>query len=164
MRLPTVLALAFIACLASPAHAQRNYQPLEERLTPEQMRETGLDQLTAGQLERLNRILGEEEVVRTQAIRDEVEVQAKRERGSRHGPERELIVSKLKGEFRGWSPGTRFELENGQVWRVTDTPEYYVRIVNAVMAPAVVVSPGMVGGWYLQVEGHSPRAKVQLVK
>ena len=44
-----------------------------------------------------------------------------------------------------------------------DTQEYYVPKSKAVAAPAVVLVPGLLGGWYLQVEGHGPRAKVQRV-
>ena len=68
------------------------------------------------------------------------------------------VTSTLTGDLRGWSRGTVFTLENGQRWRVIDG-EYYSGkpLGNA----KVVVSPGKISGWYLQVEGHNPRPKVQ---
>jgi hypothetical protein len=64
----------------------------------------------------------------------------------------------IKGEFRGWSKGAVVELDNGQRWRVTEG-ELYLR--KTMVNPKATISPGMVGGWYMQVEGQSPRAKVQ---
>lgn len=157
----TFVGLMLLAC-ASVALAQGGYRKIEQRLTPEQMQATGLDRLGADQLALLNKLLGDEHAAQTEALREEIAAKAEKTRSG--GGEREPVLSKIVGEFRGWSPGTQFELGNGQVWRVVDTPEYYVRKANATVAPAVIVSPGLVGGWYLQVEGHSPRAKVRRVK
>ena len=53
-----------------------------------------------------------------------------------------------------------FELENGQRWRVVDG-EYYTstRLAN----PKVTVKPGLLGSWYIRIEGVSIGAKVRRV-
>ena len=162
MKLRSAFVLVLLACSSAPVLAQSGYTAIEQRLTRQQMQATGLDQLSAEQLALLNRLLGEEHASQTEAIREEVESRSRQERLADRG--REPIVSKIVGEFRGWSSSTQFQLDNGQRWRVIGTPEYYVRKVNASVAPAVVIMPGLVGGWYMQVEGHSPKAKVQQVR
>lgn len=160
-RLTLLLALA---CCASALQAQESYRPIEQRFTAEQMRATGLDQLDAEQLQRLNALLRDEQATQVATVREEAEQEAKTSAGSGFfDRDREPVLSKIDGEFAGWSAGTRFRLANGQTWRVIDTAEYYVPKSKATTAPAVVLAPGLLGGWYLQVEGHGPRAKVQRV-
>lgn len=154
--LPKIVALM---CLALPlvAMAQLTYVPIEQRLTAEQMRETGLDTLSDQQLQRLNLLLNGEQAV--------VEERVERATRSRlttllDRTNAEPIRAAVKGTFRGWVPGREIELENGQRWRVTEG-ELYLR--KPVEGATATVSPGMISGWYLQVDGQSPRAKVQLV-
>jgi hypothetical protein len=160
-RLALPLALA---CCAFALQAQESYRPIEQRFTAEQLRATGLDQLSAEQLRALNALLREEQTAQVAAVREETETEVRKSRGSGFfDREREPVVSRIDGEFGGWSAGTRFQLANGQTWRVIDTPDYYVPKSKAMTAPAVVLAPGLLGGWYMQVEGHGPRAKVQQV-
>lgn len=149
--LPLTLTLLLVA-MPSLATAQQRYVPIEQRLSPEQLQSTGLDRLSAQQLQLLNGLLGDEQAM----------VEARAETSTRNrladGPGRQPVEAAIKGEFRGWVPGRVIELENGQRWRVTEG-ELHVR--KTVAHAKATVSPGLVGGWYLQVEGHSPRAKVQ---
>lgn len=70
----------------------------------------------------------------------------------------EALVSRLKSEFRGWSKGTVFELENGQRWQVVGADEY----VSPPMPPcAVSIKPGVLGTYWMQFEGVRSRAKVK---
>lgn len=154
--LPIVLAAALLMH-ATAAQAERNYVPIEKRLTAEQFKSTGLDQLSAAQLELLNSLLSEEQKTVVQATKAE---SAKRPSGGLFGDGAEPVVTTLKGEFKGWSKGTILNLENGQRWRVIDG-DYYVG--KAIAAPKVRVAPGKISGWYLKVEGHNPSAKVQLL-
>lgn len=152
--LPLVLVAALLMH-ATAAQAERNYLPIEKRLTAEQLKATGLDQLSATQLELLNSLLSEEQKTVVQATKAET---AKRDSGGLFGRGAEPVNTTLKGEFKGWSKGTILSLENGQRWRVVDG-DYYVG--KAVAAPKVQVTPGKISGWYLRVEGHNPSAKVQ---
>ncbi|WP_368562720.1 hypothetical protein [Pseudoxanthomonas sp. UTMC 1351] len=154
MRIFLALAAALLMHTAD-ARAERDYVPIEKRLSAEQLKATGLDQLSSTQLELLNSLLSEEQKTVVQAIKAESKG---RPSGSLLGGGTEPISTALKGEFKGWSKGTVFNLENGQRWRVIDG-DYYVG--KAVASPRVQVTPGKISGWYLKVEGHNPSAKVQ---
>ncbi|CAN5642238.1 hypothetical protein BH23PSE2_BH23PSE2_10950 [soil metagenome] len=156
------LSLSALLCLVTaPVLAQQAYMPIEQRLSAEQMRATGLDQLSADQRALLNRILGEEHVDQAKAVREQLEREDGKDGLIRR--DRAPILTRLSGEFQGWTTGTHFRLENGQTWRVIGTPSYYVPRSRASTGPAVIITPGLLSGSYLQVEGHSPRAKVQPV-
>jgi len=73
----------------------------------------------------------------------------------------EPITSTLQGEFRGFGKARRFVLANGQEWEQSDdTVLSGVRKTN----PAVSISPGLLGVWYLRVDGVNTRAKVRRTK
>ena len=149
-----VLSLLFGVC--SPAWAAPDYVALEKRLTPEQMQATGLDTLNAEQLRLLNALLSEEDRATVEAVRKD---DGPRVTGTLFGGAGlEPVTSTLTGNLRGWSRGTVFTLANGQRWRVTEGDYSATKpLGNA----KVVVSPGKISGWYLQVDGHNPRPKVQ---
>ena len=148
-------AMALLA-LAAPiaAFAERPYVAIEQRLSAEQMRATGLDQLTAQQLSLLNQLLREEQAT---VAADSAATERSRRLHEADAP----VTSTLKGEFHGWEPGTVFELENGQRWRVVDG-EYVTstRLAN----PKVTVRPGALSSWYIQIEGVSIGTKVRRVE
>jgi hypothetical protein len=148
-------AIAMLAILApGAALAERPYVAIEQRLSAAQMQATGLDQLDAEQLSLLNQLLSEEQT----SVAAE-SAAAERERKTREAET--PVASALKGEFRGWQTGTVFELENGQRWRVVDG-EYYTntRLTN----PKVTVRPGLLGSWYIRIEGVPIGAKVKRVE
>lgn len=75
---------------------------------------------------------------------------------SREMPDR--LESRLADTIEGWEPNTRFRLDNGQVWQVVDgSRAYYGKLER----PRVVVSRGMLGSFYLQIDGvnQSPRVR-----
>lgn len=151
--LPAVISLLLLALPL--AAAAQSYVPIEQRLTAEQMQASGLDTLSRQQLQVLNSLLSNEQAV----VEERVE-QTTRSRlaGLLDRNQAEPIRGAVKGEFRGWVPGKVIELETGQRWRVTEGTLYLRR---PMAAPMATVTPGMVSGWYLQVDGQSPRAKVQ---
>jgi hypothetical protein len=55
----------------------------------------------------------------------------------------------------GWAPGTVFELENGQLWKVLKG-----ELRKALQSPEIVVVPGIAGRWFLQVDEDMPKARV----
>lgn len=150
-------SIALAAFLAAPmGHAQVPTADLEQRLTPEQMRATGLDRLSAAELALLNRLLREDRA-------DARNAEALATAGLRAPSERTQTVrveSALTGEFRGWSPGSVLQLQNGQQWRVQEG-ELHTRPVTS---PKVTVEPGIMGAWYLRVEGQVQRAKVRRIR
>jgi hypothetical protein len=71
------------------------------------------------------------------------------------------IRSNVVGRFEGWAPGTIFTLANGQVWRVTDDTDAVLPIMQD---PKVEITRGLMGAYFLQVDGHTNSARVARVK
>jgi hypothetical protein len=71
------------------------------------------------------------------------------------------IRSTVVGRFDGWAPGAIFTLANGQVWKVTDDTDAVLPIMQN---PNVEITRGLIGAYFLQVEGHSNSARVVRVK
>lgn len=69
------------------------------------------------------------------------------------------IESRIVGEFRGWEGRTLFTLENGQRWQV----ESGTYVSPPMTGPAVKIVPGVLGSFYMLVDGVRPRVKVKLV-
>ena len=67
------------------------------------------------------------------------------------------IRSRVKGSVSGWEPGTVFELENGQTWKVL---KGNMKLRKPFESPEIVVVPGIAGRWFLQVDEDLPKARV----
>ncbi|MFC7520908.1 hypothetical protein ACFQS6_13620 [Xanthomonas populi] len=164
--------IALMACLtlaltAVPALAQRVVQgDLQSQMSTEQFKTAGLDKLNASELAALNdwlqgKVAKEAAVVVEQAKeagRQEVIV---KNRGFFDFGSKEPIESTIVGEFKGFSKGRVYTLANGQDWEQSDTAN-----LSGVRkdAPKVKIKPGLVGVWYLQIEGYNTPAKVRRVK
>lgn len=157
-----ILSSLFVAAMllahAGNAHAERGYVDIEKRLTAEQLQATGLNLLSAEQLRLLNSLLNDEQQDIVKAAKADSEKTVLGTWFSDGG--KEPISSTLSGDFRGWSTGTIFNLENGQRWRVIEGKYYLGKPLQGLK---VLVVPGKISGWYMQVEGQNPRAKVQRV-
>lgn len=147
-----VIALSLIAPGVS---AMPPLVDIEQRLTPEQMHATGLDTLSHAQLQRLNELL-RDEGLQTKAVQG-----GPSDKDPRHqsyiGLDAEPIKSRLKGSVTGWAPGSVFELENGQQWKVLKGS---MKLRKPMQAPEVMVIPGFAGRWFLQVDEDLPKARV----
>lgn len=150
-------ALLCLLLLVTPliATAQQAYVPIQNRLSAEQMRASGLDTLSDQQLNVLNALLSNEQAVVEQRVE---ETTRNRFAGLFNHQDVEPVRSPVKGEFRSWFVGKVIELENGQRWRVT---EGELRLRHPLTAPMATITPGRIGGWYLQVEGQTAHAKVK---
>ncbi|HEX2667464.1 MAG TPA: hypothetical protein VHP13_03730 [Gammaproteobacteria bacterium] len=71
------------------------------------------------------------------------------------------ISSYISGEFRGWSGGTSFRLDNGQVWEQTDDA---VLTLGALTHPKVTISRGLFNSYYMSVEGVRDTVQVKRIK
>lgn len=173
-----LLATAGIACADSP------YVPLEQRLSAEQMKATGLDALSPAQLKLLNSLLNEEKALESAAPVSSPEIAAAVPAASAPtapavpadtpvavtssspadrpmmGFNEKPIISRLKGTLTGWDEGTVFELENGQQWKVL---KGRMKLPKPLTDPAVKLVPGIVGRWFLQVSEDYPMARVYLI-
>jgi hypothetical protein len=173
MSAATRIVLALMFFLTAPfTLAARDYVDIEDQLTPEQRRDTGLDMMTAQQLELLNRLLREKAAVGAEAlsttapVRDaaaDTDAAAAARRGDE--PPRAVamdldirtIRSRLRGPVAGWEPGTEFRLENGQTWKVLKGA---MKLRRTLESPEILVVPGLAGRWFLQVHEDYPKARV----
>lgn len=148
--------------------AQVPYVDIEQRLTAEQIKQVGL---SPTQLELLNRMLRDaanpentpavtadtrHEPGQASESSEAAQTQARRS-SSYIGLNDEPIHSRLKGSVSGWEPGTVFELENGQQWKVLKGK---MRLSQTRHSPEIVVVPGVAGRWFLQVDEDMPKARV----
>lgn len=146
--------------LVAPAHAQ---PPIEQQMTPEQFKASGLDKLSPAELSNLNAWLNNTLEVETtkaaQLAKDKVETE---NRGFLTFGKSDPIVAKIAGEFHGFAKGRRWTLDNGQSWEQVDAASLAgVHKTD----PQVKISPSLVGNaWYLQVEGYNTRASVRRIK
>lgn len=167
LHLPTLALL--LACIAPAASAQ---QTIQQRMTAEEFRSAGLDRLSADELASLDRWLQrqvqEEASAATEQAREEGRAQARREAreagagaaGGRSTAADGPLRTSIAGEFSGFARGQRYTLANGQVWEQTDASR--LEGVRA-SSPAVTLTPGVFGTWYLRIDGYNTRAKVRRV-
>lgn len=163
----TAASLAFVLALlpfAAPA-GEPAYVAIEQRLTAEQRRATGIDTLSAEQLRLLNDLLRDAAAADARAApakaRDtQASVAAagtppatRNFVGLQDGP----IKARLKGSIGSWAPGTVFELDNGQRWQVLKGE---MTLRKPLDAPEILVVPGIAGRWFLQVDEDAPKARV----
>lgn len=72
----------------------------------------------------------------------------------------EMLESRIAGRFEGWDPGTRLTLANGQVWEVLDTK----RVSYDLPSPAVRVKRGMLGSFFIEIDGVTATPRVRRVQ
>ncbi len=162
-----ILALQGVANAAATCAPPRD---LEQRLTREQLRDTGLDTLAPAQLALLNRLLREEACAAATSSNTDANASVAQTPAANPppavgyvpGPEYDdkPITSRLRGEVAGWAPGTIFELDNGQRWQVVKGE---LRLPKTLQSPMVMVVGGFAGRWFLQVDENYPKARVVLL-
>jgi len=154
-----LLALAALLPLATSALAQ---QKIEQQMSYEQFKASGLDKLSAGELANLNAWLdGKLEVETAKAAEGARQESGDDRRGMVERESRDPVVAAITGAFAGFGKGRQFTLDNGQVWQQIDDASLSAKLDN----PKVRITPGLLGGaWYLAVDGYNTRAKVQRVK
>jgi len=150
-----LILCAGLVFAATVVQAQSAYVEVEKRFDAEEMHEAGLDTLSAVQLAALNRLLREKQLAPT------AEIAGQRTRKdtprSYIGLDDQPIHSRVKGNVEGWAPGTVFELENGQQWKVLKGE---MKLRKPLQAPEIVVVPGIAGRWFLQADEDMPKARV----
>lgn len=76
------------------------------------------------------------------------------------GGEVREIESRVVGEIRNLREGTRFELENGQVWQQVERTNRNYRATN----PRVEIREGFMNSYRMRLEGLNGRIRVRRVK
>jgi len=152
------LVLATSLLPATPLEAS-SFSTLEERMSAAEFREAGLEKLSAEELAALNAWLSKQGTGGGPAASTE-DRRGLREASTAasNGP----IRSRLVGESTGWTYGTVFRLENGQVWRSVDRDSELsgIRVSN----PAVEIRQGVMGTWRLKFADYNTAARVERVE
>lgn len=167
--LPRLFCFSLLALALYPGHAlaqRSNAADLQQQMSPEQFRAAGLDKLSPDELAALNawlqgRVEQSISQVREQALEEGRQEVIVRHRGFLSFGSDEPIVAVLPGRFSGFAKGRQYLLDNGQVWEQTDDARLSGASGND---RQVRISPGLMGAWYLQVDGINTRAKVRRVK
>ncbi|MET3010086.1 MAG: hypothetical protein ACI4N1_12065 [Stenotrophomonas koreensis] len=167
--LPRLFCFSLLALALYPGHAlaqRSNAADLQQQMSPEQFRAAGLDKLSPAELAALNawlqgRVEQSISQVREQALEEGRQEVIVRHRGFLSFGSDEPIVAVLPGRFSGFAKGRQYLLDNGQVWEQTDDARLSGASGND---RQVRISPGLMGAWYLQVDGINTRAKVRRVK
>ena len=73
--------------------------------------------------------------------------------------EAEPLTSTLVGDFRGWSGGTIFTLEDGTRWVQQNRPDVLL-YSPAIHSPKVKIYPATKSGFWFEIEGVSARLRV----
>jgi len=152
---------SLLLILAGSVVAQERFS---DRLTPEQRKAAGLDQLTPAQLAALDAMVKADQQqgvaqVREKAraeLKEEVKAEVRKETKAQvqvevHKEEQQRrdaetrVLSRIAGKFSGWDGATQFKLENGQVWRQSESGVYYIKPVDS---PAVLIEK-VFGSWRL---------------
>ncbi len=170
-RLRLLACAALLLSLSAPALAQRVVEgDLQQQMSPAEFKAAGLDKLSAQELATLNRWLqGKVEAATTQAVaavRESAREEGRQEvivknRGFFDFGSSEPIESTLQGEFRGFGQGRNYVLQNGQEWEQVDTTHYSG---GRKESPKVSMRPGLMGVWYMKVEGVNVQPKVRRTK
>ncbi len=152
MRLNPSLALILFAT-ASVAGAQTAAPTLEERMSQAEFHATGLDKLSAQELQQLNAWLDAHGGSTVKYVTSS---------GApvfyKDDSDRTTIESSIVGDFRGWSGRTVFTLQNGQKWQQAESG---ARDARTRTDPKVRIKPMLLGSWLMYVDdcGCSVRVK-----
>jgi hypothetical protein len=74
------------------------------------------------------------------------------------GPDR--LESRVIGKVQGLDEGTRFRLENGQVWAITERTGGFYNLDN----PKVAITRGALGNFFMTIEGANGTPRVRRVQ
>jgi hypothetical protein len=164
--------ILLLSCMAAmPVFAQTpNTADVRAQMSAEEFKEAGLDKLTPAELAALSAWFGRKLDAATEQVTARITEQAREEgrkevveksRGFFDFGSKEPIVSNIVGEFRGFGKGRTWTLANGQVWeQIDDATLAGVRRTD----PSVSIKPGMLGTWFMKLDGYNTQARVRRVK
>ena len=133
-----------------------DFAAIEREMSAEERRATGIDSLSADELDALNQWLIErfdqvQESVSAevrQKVREAVLEEVREEARETGAAEREQsFEAKIVGNFSGWGGGTIFRLDNGELWRQRNDGTYRHRGEDR----RVRIEQGFFGLWRMVV-------------
>ena len=165
LRIPfAILLLAFapLAWAQQPALTA----DVEQQMTAEQFKAAGLDKLSAKELAALNAWLQQKVTTETAVAVEKAKEEGRKEvveknRGFFDFGSAEPIESVIVGEFTGFGKGKKYTLQNGQVWEQIEPASLSgVRKTDV----SVKIKPGVLGNWFMKIDGYNTQAKVRRIK
>lgn len=72
----------------------------------------------------------------------------------------QVLDSHIPGHFSGWRAGTQIRLANNQVWVIADGSEASYDLSN----PRIKLRRGMLGSFFLEIEGVAATPKVRRIR
>lgn len=166
LRIPFALILLALATAAWGQQTPLQTANVEQQMSADEFKAAGLDKLSAQELAALNawlqRKVGQETAKAVETAKEEGRKEVvKQARGFFDFGTSEPIESSIVGEFKGFAEGRVYTLQNGQVWEQTEPASLAgVRKTD----PKVIIKPGMLGVWYMKIEGYNTQAKVRRIK
>ena len=165
LRLPFALLLLAFAPLAW-AQQPALTADVEQQMTAEQFKAAGLDKLSAKELAALNAWLQQKVTTETAVAVEKAKEEGRKEvveknRGFFDFGSAEPIESVIVGEFTGFGKGKKYTLQNGQVWEQIEPASLSgVRKTDV----SVKIKPGVLGNWFMKIDGYNTQAKVRRIK
>lgn len=127
-------------------------------LAADELSASGIDGLTPAQIDRLNALVeryksGEVEREVGEAVKVARAEGEKEVRRRIMKQEKLYVESRIVGEISGWTGGTLFRLENGEIWQQSNKESYYY---GKVKNPKVVIKEAGLSGNWMFIEGFPP--------
>ncbi len=138
-----------------PVMAQQ-FSSLEERMSAADFKAAGLDKLSPQELRFLDNWLRTHQPVQVK----QVDASGKPVFYPDNKP-REKFTAHLVGHFSGWSGGSVFRLDNGEVWKQAESGSYSCPEVDD---PEVTIKPMILGSWLMYVQGCNQSVRVEREK
>ncbi len=147
----TNITFFFILLISWPLLAEDSFPGIRELMTDEELRASGVDQLTEPQIQALNQWLIHYTANESELIKQTTEVKQEAF---------QPIESAIIGTFHGWSGKTTFQLENGQIWQQRYSDQWVTKMEN----PKVTITQNFFGFYKLEVEGKNKTIGVKRIK
>lgn len=150
----SIFTVAFCLIAVCAFAAEAEFPGIETLMTDAERQSAGIDSLSPAQLDALNAwIATYTGAVVATTNSQPAAVAAPPVDDFRAPPEKIDYVSRIAGEFNGWSGRTRFTLENGQVWEQRRGNRWKITLDN----PEVRIYQNFLGAFEMEVisEGRS---------
>ena len=165
LRIPFAMLVFALAPIAWGQQAPMTSN-VEQQMSADEFKAAGLDKLSAQELAALNAWLQHKVVQETTKAVETAKEEGRKEvkeknRGFFDFGSAEPISSSIVGEFKGFSNGRKYTLDNGQVWEQIEPASLEgVRKTN----PKVSIRPGVFNNWFMRIDGYNTAAKVRRIK
>jgi len=110
------MALLFLLCFQVSAQSPRTLLKIDQVMTHQELRDTGVSTLNVGQRQALNEWLNRY-TLKVLSVAAEQQATIPREMPSIRSSCSPAVESTISGEIEGWEGDTIFKLDNGQIWQ-----------------------------------------------